>query len=298
MQPSRAIAVGFAVAVAATAAGCRLLGGPAAAVTQVDGSEAPPQVSRTLELEILFVRCDEHDTPLREELWTFVDEQSLPSDLRGRLAANGLRAGIVDGDLPPHLAARFTAAAADPGTDSSPLAADAAVSRRLLRLLPSRRSEVVTASQLAELVLLEHRDGEIRGGTFRDASPLVSIVARPAAGGRVGLEAVPEIRHGPIEKSWVGEAGMFRLETGQRRHRMEHLEIPATLPAGSMLVIGCGGEDASSVGDCLLRDHARGDRTTTLLVAIRPLATPVDPMFDAAAPVTSGSIDEPPLQVH
>lgn len=297
MQPSRAIAVGLAVAVITTAVGCRFVGGRATP-PEVTAGQAPPPASRTLELEVLFVRCDEHDTPLRTELWTFVDEQSLPSDLRGRLAANGLRAGIVDGDLPPHLAARFTSVAGDPDAETAPLATDAAVTRRLLRLLPGRRSEVVTAAQLEEVVLLEQRDGEIQGGTFRQASPLVSVVARPAAGGRVAVEAVPEIRHGPIEKSWVGEDGMFRLETGQRRHRMEHLEIPATLPAGSMLVIGCGGEDASSVGDCLLRDHARGDRATTLLVAIRPLAAPIDPMFDAAEPPSDGQPDEPPLTVH
>lgn len=250
--------------------------------------------ARTIPLELVFVRCDEHDTVLRDELWQFIDEQGLAVDLRRRLAANGLRVGIVGGHLPTHLADRFTAAETA-GADT--LATDAAVSRRVLRLLPGRHGEVVMATGIRELVLLEHADGGVRGGTYTDASPVVVLSAKPAADGRVEIEATPQIRHGPVEKSWVGEDGMFRLETGQRRHHLEHLTLTAVLPRDGMLVIGCGGEDTASVGDCLLRDHDRGDRTTVRLLAIRPLAETVDPLF-AAADDEGDATDEPPLVIR
>jgi len=296
-----AASLALLLTVGLAAAGCRFVGGTRAAREPVvdagggaDRAGAARPATRTIPLELVFVRCDEHDPELRDELWQFVDEQGFDADLRRRLAANGLRAGIVGGHLPPHLAERFTGAEA---SGPEPLATDATVSRRTLRLLPGRRGEVVMATGIRELVLLEHADGGVRGGTYADASPLVVLRAKPAADGRVELEAVPEIRHGPVEKSWVGEDGMFRLETGQRRHRLEHLALTAMLPRDGMLVLACGGDDTASAGDCLLRDHDRGERTSVRLLVIRPLADTIDPLFAPASDETLAA-DEPPLVVR
>jgi len=296
-----AASLALLLTVGLAAAGCRFVGGTRATRESVvdagggaDRAGAARPATRTIPLELVFVRCDEHDPELRDELWQFVDEQGFDADLRRRLAANGLRAGIVGGHLPPHLAERFTGAEA---SGPEPLATDATVSRRTLRLLPGRRGEVVMATGIRELVLLEHADGGVRGGTYADASPLVVLRAKPAADGRVELEAVPEIRHGPVEKSWVGEDGMFRLETGQRRHRLEHLALTAMLPRDGMLVLACGGDDTASAGDCLLRDHDRGERTSVRLLVIRPLADTIDPLFGPAGDETLAA-DEPPLVVR
>jgi len=289
----------FALAGCLVAGGCRFIGGQkAATVSSAIPSRATATAApRPIELELFFIRCDEHDPALRDELWTFIDEQFLDHDLRGRLAANGLRAGIAGDHLPPHLAGRFTAAATDAPAGGE-LATDAAVARRRLQLLPGRRSEIVTATGLPDLVLLERSGEGVSGATYHDASPLLVIEARPAAEGRVRITAVPEIRHGPLQKSWVGEDGMFRLETGQRRHRMEHLQFTALLPRDGMLVVGCAGDDSASVGDCLLRDHQRGDRTNVRLIAIRPLADTVDPLFTAEASAREASGSEPPLTIR
>jgi hypothetical protein len=284
----------LAIIAASATVGCRI-GGlavvdnrvPADAPTAADASRSKP-VSRTIHLEVLFVRCDEHDQLLREEIWTFVDEQALDDSLRRRLNANGLRAGIVTGPLPPSLAERFAAGEDSPGDVSG---VDPALARRLLQLLPGRRSELVMAAHLESLVLLEQRDGEVRGATYHDATPQLALEARPSADGRVRLEAVPEIKHGPVEKSWVGEDGMFRLETGQRKHRMDDLGIDVALPPGGMLVIGCAGDESATVGDGLLREHARGDRATVRLLAIRPLARGVDPAFAPPEPADGRAAD-------
>ena len=278
------------LASAVAVAGCRLLG-PGLVVNDVAITEAPVAVdarqkpaARTIHLEVLFVRCNEHDKALCEEIWTFVDERALSDPACRALNANGLRAGIVTGHLPPHLAERFASneAAAAAAADLAGL--DAALTRRLLQLLPGKRSEIVTASRLQSVVLLEQCDGEVRGSTFHDVTAEMAVEARPAADGRVRIEAVPELRHGPVEKSWVGEDGMFRLETGQRRHRMDHVGIDVTVPQGSMLVIGCAGDASATVGDVLLREHGRGDRSTMRLLAIRPLDRAADPLFAPADP--------------
>jgi hypothetical protein len=267
--------------------GCRFLTGTAATTATVGSSPRPTQqqARRTVQLELLFVRHDAHDAELVTDLWTHGDEQFLDAEVRDRLAANGLRVGIVGDHLPPHLASRLTAEASTPASDSE-LATDAAISRRRLQLLPGRRGEIVTNGGVRELVLLERGTDGVSGATYRDATTIFSIEASPAANGCVQITVTPEIKHGPLEKSWVGEDGMFRLETGQRRHRLEHLSFVATLPRDGMLVIGSVGNDSASVGDGLLKDSERDGGTSVRLLTVRPLADTVDPLF------TSGDGDD------
>jgi len=128
-------------------------------------------------------------------------------------------------------------------------------------------------------VLLEH-DGEgVHGGTYHDASTHFSLRAWPAADGRVRIDLVPTIKHGPQERSWVGEDGVFRLESGQRKHVVEQLQFNTTIPLDSMLIVGSYGDAASTVGDAFFRDRMHGQSDLRLL-AIRPLSRGVDPLFE------------------
>ena len=230
---------------------------------------------------------------LRDELWNLADEQVFDEPLRRRLQANGLRAGVVTAQLPPHLADRFLPPTVAPG-DSLPAAVqdNPALVRHMLRLLPGRSSDVMAAAGLEELVLLEHDGDSLRGKTYHDASTLFVLRAWPAADGRVRLNLSPTIKHGPVERSWVGEDGMFRLEAGQRRDAVAGLTFEATVPVGSMIIVGCVGEPASTAGDAFFRDRG-GARSGQRLLAIRPvpLTQSLDPLFAPTAP--DSDHDEP-----
>lgn len=285
------------LAILVAAEGCSIM--TAAAVGRSSGDAPLAEAAahrpspRTIPLEVMFVRCGDDDVQLRDDLWRHVDEQVLDDERRRALNANGLRAGVVTGQLPAEFAERLAASADEPADVAG---VDPSRARRLLHLLPGRGSQLVTANRLPSLVILERRDAEVHGATYHDATPQFALDARPAADGRVRLDLVPEVRHGPVEKSWAGEDGMFRLETGQRRHRMDYLGIDVTLPAGGLLLIGCGGEAATTVGDGLLRDHGDGDHAPVRLIAIRPLARSTDPAFTEPPPPDDGD-DAPPLTV-
>lgn len=257
-----------------------------------DGREtaATRPAPKTIPIEMVFVRSDEHDAQLGEELWTFVDEQILDGALRRRLAANGLRAGVITGTLPAALAARFAPQTA-PEPDQLPEGPTASptVARRMLRLLPGRETELVAATGVAELVLLEHDGEAVHGGTYREASTHFALKSWPAADGRIRLELTPTIKHGPMQRSWVGEEGVFRMENGQRRHVLDRLRFSLTIPADALLLVGPAGNGASTVGDAFFRDRSAGEPTMRLL-AIRPQARAVDPLFaaDTAADETAG----------
>lgn len=281
------------LAALAVCAGCRFLAVPPIAVvdaatdasaTPTDPPVAPKPAPRTIAIELVFVRHLEGDTQLTDDLWQLADEQLLPTDLRRRLNANGLRVGLIAARLPPALAQRFTAATSDTAADAQLDAAFVeapAVVRRTLRLLPGRENEIVAASGLADVVLLERDDEAVRGGTYRDASAIFSLRAWPAADGRVRMQVSPLIKHGPNERTWVGDDGAFRLETGQRREVLDGLRFEMDVSNESLLIVGCAGAPASSVGDTFLRGQG-GVR----LVALRPLARTTDPLFAAQEPTT------------
>ncbi|MFM9058875.1 MAG: hypothetical protein ACKOSQ_07120, partial [Planctomycetaceae bacterium] len=168
-------------------------------------SSPPP---RTIPVEVLFVRHDPRDPAFGPGLWNHVDEQALDSALRRRLEANGLRAGVVAGTLPADIESRLEPAAA-----VDPAAPEDAGLRRLLRLLPGRRAEVIAAANVAELVLLEHGIEGVGGATYRAATALFALQIWPDTDNHVRLRLVPEVKHGAVQRSWVGEEGMFRLET-------------------------------------------------------------------------------------
>jgi len=251
-------------------------------------SARPRAAPKTIPLELIFIRHEEHDPVIRDELWNLADEQVFPAPLQRRLQANGLRAGVVTAQLPPQLADRFLPSAATVGeTLPAALPDNPALVRHTLRLLPGRASDVMAATGLTELVLLAHDGDSLRGTTYHDASPLFSLRCWPAADGRVRLQLAPTIKHGPVERSWVGEEGMFRLEAGQRRDPLDGLEFEAVVPIGSMLIVGCVGEPAATAGDAFFRDRT-GSRSGQRLLAIRslPQAQTSDPMF-APPEVTS-----------
>jgi hypothetical protein len=253
-----------------------------------DGREtaAPRPAPKTIPIEMVFVRSDEHDVQLGDELWTFVDEQVLDDALRRRLAANGLRAGVITGTLPAALASRFEPqSTAEPDQLPEGPTASPTVARRMLRLLPGRETEIVAATGLAELVLLEHDGEAVHGGTYREASTHFALKSWPAADGRIRLELTPTVKHGPMQRSWVGEEGVFRMENGQRRHALDRLRFSLTIPADSLLLVGPAGDGASTVGDAFFRDRTANEPTMRLL-AIRPQARAVDPLF--AADATAG----------
>ncbi len=282
MNPSTTARAALLATVCMLAAGCRALPG----TLLVAGREPPDAadtasarraslVPRTLPVEVRFVRHDPHDPDFAAALWDHVDEQALDPGLRRRLQANGLRAGVVTGRLPADVATRLEPqAAVDPSTPE-----DVGL-HRVLRLLPGKRAEVVSTAGIAELVLMEHGAEGVRGATYRDATALVTLRAWPDADGHVRVHLVPEVKHGAVQRSWVGEEGMFRLETGQARRDFDDLGITARLPSGGLLVVGVADSEGASVGDVLLRDPSPTAGARLLLV--QPLATSADPLFAAS----------------
>src|SRR5947209_299910 len=54
-------------------------------------------------LKIVIVAQAAKEDALNKVLWSVADEQSIPAETRRAMEANGLRAGVVTGDMPPEV---------------------------------------------------------------------------------------------------------------------------------------------------------------------------------------------------
>jgi len=288
---------------AAVSAGLVSFTGCASLITSGWSSNQPPEITetsprtevRTLPLETRWVRHSIDDPLVVDQLWASVDEQKLPRDLRERLAANGLRAGLVPWPLPPDLAERFAYLEEPIEPTDQPAADDTLlpdVSRQTLRLLPGRHSEVVATPATAEMVVLMRDQQQLCGTTYHQASAVFEVTAHAAADGKTAVNLVPVIKHGDQRREWIGEEGVFRLEAGQCREHLDELELSLELADNAVLVVTAAGPPSSTVGDAFFRGRNM-PRTPQQTLVIRPLTRTTDPVFtntDAltVSPTTAG----------
>ncbi|MFM9057755.1 MAG: hypothetical protein ACKOSQ_01280, partial [Planctomycetaceae bacterium] len=111
----------------------------------------------------------------------------------------------------------------------------------------------------------------------RAATALFALQIWPDTDNHVRLRLVPEVKHGAVQRSWVGEEGMFRLETGQARHAFDELGVTVRLATDGRLGVGVADGQGTTVGDALLRERSTSGGAR--LLVIRPRAAGVDPLF-------------------
>jgi hypothetical protein len=126
-------------------------------------------------LEIWEARVPLDKDRVAEGLWQEIDEQQLDAELRGRLLANGLRAGVLSGSLPDELADLLGLTGDPPPAESGNaiervITADSAtpaVTRSVVQVnRQAPRSVPMTATQ-DEAVVLINDGGSVGGEAFK-----------------------------------------------------------------------------------------------------------------------------------
>jgi hypothetical protein len=261
--------------------------------------------SVVLEVAVLDVPTGENWD--RDELWREVDEQGLPHELRHRLAADGLRAGIIGAQLPAWIRTKLEAQqrAIDlENRDGAAVLSDVATQQRLQCRAGAKRAIIIARARKelmidrpAEQEEMASRDGdggdadrgaEASAGTdkkvgasskppFQDAQCEMLLVAQPQGDGRVHLELMPQIRHGPLRRRWVANNGTFHVDAGADCERYAELQIRQIIEPGQTLVVGAG-EESRGVGGAFFADHSKSGFARKILL-IRLAQTQFDDLF-------------------
>ena len=196
-------------------------------------------------LDVYFVRVSADDVEVNEELWQDVDEQHFPADLRKRLAQNGLRVGLMGGQVSPTLSKLLelrdkpppAGNAGETSTSMADLVSQPRVQRQHMTLRPGVRGQIVASEVYPQLPVLVCQPDGLCGQTYFQAQGMLAITQHPQGDGRVRLHLVPELYYDQPRQRWVGDQGVFRLDPSRPKRVFDSLAVTATLAPGTMLLI-------------------------------------------------------------
>ncbi len=246
-------------------------------------------------LEIYSARFPFDDAKLNQGLWQQVEEQSFPADVRRTMTEYGVRAGILQGQVPSELQELLAGATEGQPPPPKPPDAGAAptleqsvvdfeeqspVRRRLMTLRTGGRGEILASGIYESLPLLENEGGQLRGKPYPQGQGVFGVKSFPQPDGRVRLDLLPELQHGEPKLNYVGDQGIIRLETARSKKAFDKLALSATLSPGEMLLVTSLPQRPGSLGHYFFTEQRAGVLEQKLLI-IRLAQTQHDDLFDA-----------------
>jgi hypothetical protein len=236
-------------------------------------------------LEIFEARIPLDEDEQAEAIWRQVDEQALDADLRSRLLANGLRAGVLNGTAPDELSQLLGLTSEAPKESAEQVVtADSPVprtTRRVVQINLQAERAIQATEVLPEASVLLSEDGQLRGETYRPVEGRYSLRAEAVPGQRILVRLVPELHHGELRPRYSGgDQGRMLIMTSREREPFERLTLETELAPGEMLVLGCLPQSDGSLGAVLHTATAKGRRERKLIL-VRALEAPASEILAA-----------------
>jgi hypothetical protein len=281
-----------ALTLLALAGGCQLLPGEAVVAGSSPLRAVRPSAD-SVQIEVIWARCDPNDPELNDTVWNAIDETQVEPAAHRELARNGFRVGVVTG-TPPDAIARLLKMSDTPPADSADdgglktldLAEDAQIYGRRRNHRRGERMEVRASENLADMPLLVARGMDVHGRTFRDAQAIYALSVDPQPDQTVRIELTPEIQYGPAQMRWTGgDDGIdvvLRQLPMRDREVFESMRMNVRLAPGEMLVLAGLPDSGSRPGHFFhTADSAAGREQKIML--IRLAQVPQSDTFAAAA---------------
>ncbi len=268
---------GAAALAYALAAGCQSFDKPPeAALRQFlqPATTSPDSVT----LEIFHARIPLDREGAADALWEQIDEQRFDADLRRRLVANGLRAGVVGGSPPESLsdllALQSDAPAASAVRVISNQSAVPRVTRQVKQINRRDDTSIEVSEVVAEAQVLLSDRGVMGGKTFQQVQGVYMLHAEAIPGQRIKLRLTPELHHGDLRPRRVGsDQGIFLTTVSREREVFERLAMQTELAPGELLILGCLPDAKASLGG-VFHTASTGGQDERKLIVLRLLEVP------------------------
>lgn len=183
------------------------------------------------------------DPVLNEVVWKAVDEQSISSEARSALQANGLRMGRITGDIPLELEKILDA---PPPNKVEPVT---------FYLDEGEQTLISVCEPADQISLLLNLGDRVFGKDYGAASGYYRVTPQHRDGAAVSLRFTPEIHHGPIQRSFQAihqpidfAPQQFKITDGQREESLRELSADIVVEPGQVVVLGCLPERERSLG--------------------------------------------------
>jgi hypothetical protein len=222
-----------------------------------------------MQLEVISVRFPVGDADFNGELWNKVDEQQLPLAARRDLAENGLRAGVLFGELPPIIAQKLAAAEEKPVNITEAAARlehSAPVSRQKMQLHSGWRGEILTSGVYADLPLMMLENGLLVGHSYSQAQGIIDAQVQALGDHRIKLHLTPTLHYGMAQQQFIVEDGVLRPQTAKPKRTFERLAFDTTLAQDQMLLVTCLPDRAGTLGNYFFTEQKDGQPQQKLVV--------------------------------
>jgi hypothetical protein len=204
------------------------------------------------------------DPAINEVVWKAADEQAIAPQERRALEVNGLKIGAITGELPPALESVLNAPPPHKVEPATFLLDDA------------EQTLISVCEQVDQVSLLLNREGHTSGKDFEAASGFFRVVATHNGTNGVSLRFVPELHHGPVQRSFPAlndgttyAPQQFKINDGQQEETLRDLSATISLEPNQVAVVGCRPEQPRSLGAFLFtRAEARGDQRRQKLILV------------------------------
>lgn len=265
-------------------AGCaRWYNEPMAAIEPTSNLPTAKPGPDTVDIETVLIRFSSDQLFQLEETWKSVDETILDFNRRLRLDKNGLRVGLIRGELPATIRQQLQTASEQQKSDiseSAGLTSDAESRSRRLRCQAGRRKEVVIRRDVGRtLSIVTTIDGQLSGQSFDNRpTAILTMTPFPQADGKAVLDFVPEVQYGDAQSKYLATEFGMRQEQRRPSKIWKDLKIQAQLEQGNVLVIAATQPPKLLGGSFFVTDTVHGSEEHLVLL-VRLVATQMDDLF-------------------
>jgi hypothetical protein len=249
-----AILTGTTVCGLLIVAGCALDkpgGGPQQIFNRIGGHSGQIIEPKRCLIRVVILSRPFNESAINQVVWRVADEQVIAPATRRALEANGLRVGRIIGELPEELETILKE-----GGPQSPKVMPSNL------LIESGEQNLIEVSQAVDQAsLLITRDNGVSGRDYEAASGYFRVTPRHSGAHGVSLRLVPEIRHGPMQRSFPaltttpGFAPQeLSIRDGQQEEAIRDLTVDLELEPGQVAVVGCRPESQGSLGSFLFSE--------------------------------------------
>jgi hypothetical protein len=216
-------------------------------------------------LKVAIVTRPFGDRTLNEVVWRVADEQIIPPAERRAWEVNGLRVGRIVGELPLELEAILK--------DTTP---QNKVNPTNFFVDSGEPTLIAVSETVNEASLLLNRENRIVGRDYHEPSGFFRLTPAHDGPNNVSLRMVPEIHHGPIQRTFQALPNAtplgpqeFRINNGQQEDTIREMATTLVLEPGQVAVIGCRPEFKRSLGSFMLTQAvAQSDQRIEKLIMI------------------------------
>jgi hypothetical protein len=204
------------------------------------------------------------------DIWKSIDETVVIPESRSALRRNGIRMGKAQrvADFSRQLEKiRVLPTESSEVLEVADVQSDLSHSARRITFRVGKRYElpVRQVSKDAQVMLVALGDQTL-GQTLSQAQPLFAMRVASADARTVRLQLRPEVQHGAMLQTWVGNEAALRIENRREAWVLSELETDVSLEKGDVLVAGCR-DPAFGLGKHLFTGTtAEGDSDQVLMI--------------------------------